>query len=393
MKLKTGITVAILMIFIGSLLTLQVKASGGEPIEGSKLEEFEKEDVPLFDGFEEMDYCLFLETNVEHGAAGHYYRYGIYGDFVRTEQEGEELFFTLNEKVIGSKLELYTHDDWDDNLEPFIQNISSDLEWFIVRQYTDAAAKLHTDTAYYQGEKQEQKELGRRVETALFELQRKAEDGTYELMDDEKLRRWDEITMIAWGWENSLYDFLKRSISAIDEYGKLAAVGSPDNASIGIYSMESGEELQRIEIADSIDTDWPLEISQMKGNEKSGWIVFSNGDVTYRMTYPDGSLEKMGEFMYNTTYSPDEKYIAYCTGNWVLYDLWTVLKDEKRQKWNQMHERWNAVGNGWYVEELETGKKTYIPIPIETLNVGYGPLDGGRCVWFQKDKLFQILNS
>ncbi len=396
MKIKTGIASIISIILTTSLFAIQAKASGGEPIEGSQLEQFEKENAPLFDGFAEMDYCLFLETNLDYGVTGDYDRYGIYGDFTRTTREGEELYLNLNEKLIGNKLELYTHTEWHDNMEPFIQNISPDLELVISRQYTDAAAKMNIDRAYYQKQEIGQKEWNREYEDAYFELQRKEDDGTYELIEDEKLRKWEEITKNAWGWNWNLHDYLRRSISSFDEYGKLLAVAMPDNTGIGVYSMESGEELQYIDIADRIDTDWPLEVSQIKGTAESGWIVFSNGDITYRMTYPDGNLEKLGEFMYGTTFSPDEKYLAYCTGNRVLDELWMIWTGkkyaQKLEKWHQMYERWESTGSGWYVEELETGKKTYIY--IEPWQEDYGSsINTGRCVWIQKDRLLQIVSE
>ena len=212
------------------------------------------------------------------------------------------------------------------------------------------------------------------------------------LMEEEKVKRWKETIQTAQEWNDAFWKHWAKSVSAIDEYGKLLAVAAPDNKGIGIYSMESGEELRYIEIADSIDTDWPLEVSQIKGNAEGGWIVFSNGDVTY----PDSSLEKLGEFMYGTTFSPDEKYIAYCTGNEVLRDLhldWSDEGDtEKLEKWMQMYDRWETVGTGWYVEELETGKTTYIF--IEPWKGDFGStIRGGRCVWIQKDKLLRTLDS
>lgn len=379
-----------------ALFTIHVKASGGEPMEGSRLEQFELENTPLFDGFAEMDYCLFLETNLKYEASLDYDRYGIYGDFVQTEQEGEEVYFALNEKLIGSKLALYTHEEWYDNKEPFIQDMSPDLEWIISRQYS--SLPFHTDKIYYQGNVLEQKEGIEWIEMALFGLQRKADSETYEQMGDEKVKRWERIIRKARGWDDdAFWEHWAKNASAIDEYGKLLAVASPDNESIGIYSMESEEELLHMEMADSIDTDWPIEVSQIKGTAESGWLVFSSGDVTYRMTYPDGSLEKLGEFMYGTTFSPDEKYLAYCTGNIVLDDLWEELTDEeyaeKLEKCHQVYAGWKTVGNGWYVVELETGNKTYIPIPVEEDTWGTRPLSDGRCVWIQKDALLQILNS
>lgn len=199
MKAKTGIIGIISIVLTASLFAMQVKASGGEPVEGSRLEQFEKENAPLFDGFAEMDYCLFLETNLDYGVTGDYDRYGIYGDFTRTTREGEELYLNLNEKMIGNKLELYTHTEWHDNVEPFVRNISSDLELIISRQYTDAASRMNIDRAYYQKQEIGRKDWDIEYENAFFELQKKESDGTYELIEDEKIRRWEEITMTAWG--------------------------------------------------------------------------------------------------------------------------------------------------------------------------------------------------
>lgn len=185
-KLKVDGIILLAITFF--LLTMQVTASGGEPMEGSRLEQFEKEEAPLFDKFADMDYCLFLETVLDYGVSYDYYRYGIYGDFVRTEQEGEELYFDLNEKMIGNKLELYTHQEWNYNTEPFIHDISSDLEWVISRQHTDVPTKLYTDKVYYQGQELEQKDGDEWFENILFALQRKEDSETYELMEEEKIK-------------------------------------------------------------------------------------------------------------------------------------------------------------------------------------------------------------
>lgn len=393
---KTILTKTILTALTGLLLAMQVKASGGESSEESRLEQFEKKAQPLFDEFAEMDYCLFLETNLDYGVSLDYDRYGIYGDFIRTTEEGEELYFNLNEKITGNKLGLYTHSEWYGNAEPFIQDISPDMEWVISRQRQCPNVPIHTDKIYYQGRKLEQKDGDEWFEMALFALQRKEGSDTYEQMGEEKIKRWENIIRTARGWENdAFWEHWAKIASAIDEYGKLLAVAAPDNKSIELYSMESGEALQHIKLADRIDTDWHVEVSQIKGNEDSGWIVFSDGDVTYRLAYPDGNLEKLGEFMYGTTYSPDGKYLAYCTGNEVLSDLWMDWSYEeyadKLEKWERMRARWESVGTGWYVEELETGKKTYIY--IEPWQGDYGStIRSGRCVWIQKDKLLQILN-
>ncbi|MCM1261775.1 MAG: hypothetical protein NC313_03565 [Butyrivibrio sp.] len=370
------------------LSVIQVEASVGEQIEENS--------IPLFDGFAKMDYCMFLETHLDYGVTLDYYRYGIYGDFVSTTQEGETVYLALNEKLLGNTPILCTHREWFDNEEPLVWNISPDLEWVISRQ-NNYMNVIYTDRIYYQGTELGQKKGYEGDDIALFAMQRKEDGEIYEQMEEEKIEKWEKIIRKAREWSaDAFWESWAQIASAIDEYGNLLAVAAPDNKSIGIYSVDNGEELQHIEMAACIDTDWPIEVSQIKGNEEIGWIVFSSGDTTYLMSYPDGELKKLGEFMYGTTFSPDGKYLAYCTGNEVLFDLchdW-ASKDtlDKMDKWNQMYERWESVGTGWYVEELETGKKTFIY--IEPWQEDYGSIiRSGRCVWIKRDKLLQVFEQ
>lgn len=98
----------------------------------------------------EMDWALFLETEVPIGvAAGNFYwRYGIYSDFTSSQREGEEVYFFLNESILGKKLELAStlnrkeeenyennhHHAWDKSREERIVGCSPDLEWIITWQ-------------------------------------------------------------------------------------------------------------------------------------------------------------------------------------------------------------------------------------------------------------------
>ena len=70
-------------------------------------------------------------------------------------------------------------------------------------------------------------------------------------------------------------------------------------------------------------------------------------------------------------------------------ELWTMLDKSKMDKFNKMHAEWDRVPPGWYVREVATGNTAYIPIEIWIPDMR--PLYGGRCVWIEKDKLFQTL--
>lgn len=128
-----------------------------------------------------------------------------------------------------------------------------------------------------------------------------------------------------------------------------------------IYGAEDCRLLYRLE-PEGLAPDWVIELSQISGMAEEGWIVFSNGDSTYRITYPDGHMEKIGEYMYAATYSPDGKYLAYCTGNSEMDFLGYLIQDDTDvyEKWLAMYGIWRKIPCGWYVVELETGNRTYI---------------------------------
>ncbi len=341
----------------------------------------------LFSDFQEMDYYIFIETNVGYGVSGDYYRYGIYGNMTSTAQAGEELYFMFNEKVIGEKLALYSHEEWLYNPAAFIQNISPDLKWIVSRQYIDSPVK-YTDTLYYKNQKLDQKSGCAGFEAALFAW-RKTEDGqSFELEKEERIREYENLVIDIWDL-GSYIAFLGQGISCMDEYGKLLAISEPDNQTIRIYDTEDWELLHRITIKE-LDANFPIEISQIEGNEESGWLIFSHGDCTYRMEYPQGKREKIGEFMFATSISPDGKYRAYCTANGILDEAWMTMPYEKRNELEiEFYRRWDEIPAGWYIEELATGNQVYIP--VETWKQDARRLEGGRCVWIQKDKLCQVV--
>lgn len=41
-----------------------------------------EEEIAMFNEFEDLNYYLFVETNIGYGVTGNYYRYGIYGNTV-----------------------------------------------------------------------------------------------------------------------------------------------------------------------------------------------------------------------------------------------------------------------------------------------------------------------
>lgn len=359
----------------------------GQFVGGDKVmtEESVEEARVSFESFGEMGYALFLETGLEYGdsGTGMYYRYGIYGDFVNTVRGGEEAYFELCKAMLDTGISYRTNEDWITGTEVLhIQNLSPDLQWIVSRQYFEQPAYegLGEDKTIYNGDIIAEAEH-RSYDTGTYFSLKKTEQGNYELVSKEFLEKRKQLVREVGG-------YIGEHATCMDEYGKYLAIPTPDGLSIELYSTEDWSLRRHITI-EGMDPDYPLAVSQLAGDEESGFLVFSNGNTTYRLSYPDGQPEKLGEYMFDTTYSPDGKYLAYCTGNSEMNDYHPDFSNW--DKINRMYAEWDHIPSGWYVREVETGNTAYIP--VEVWIPGRTTLYGGRCVWIEKDKLFQILNQ
>lgn len=359
------------------MFSCDVSASGGERTETVSFHEF----LP-------MDYALFLETNVNYVISTEYYRYGIYGDIIENVEEGVNLYYELSEAMTGNKMpspEIFLSDSM---MNEHISNVSPDLTLIATKLYDNPAGDLGTERLYKNGNKLGERELIEYRNLVGYSFERVIGSEAYEVIPEQKIKETEKIIGEVWGRQviGDKYNLY----CSFDEYGELFAISEEDSSGIRIYQTNDWNVLYSIPI-NHIDTDYPIEISQIEGDAEKGWLVYSCGANTYRMTYPDGISEKIGEFMYSTTYSPDGKYRAYCTGNSALYDMEYGLPEEQRNKYNSLRARWDAIPPGWYVEELETGNTVYIPTEPD-IEDWRKVIYGGRCVWLKRDKLLDTLD-
>ncbi len=370
-----------------------------------QLNQAEENENKLFEGFSEMKYTMLLETNTGFDVSLDYYRYGLYDNSVKSRREGEELYFALHEKIFGKTLDLakklaedngndiwITHESWLDNSEEIITDFSTDMRWMITREYGMNGSGLYRERWY--NNREQVKLFNGCISSNLRKfVQYKTKKDCYERILQKNMESAEQLLKQYYGKNISEFS---ENWWCFDTEGKLLAITDKDEyqngcgTGITIYSIEEENAKKLYYLERTGDkTKWPIEISQMVGDRNSGWIIFSQGDETYKITYPNGEIEKLGEFMYGTTYSPDGKYLAYCTGNIELFWMWESMGEDPA--YIDLESRWIEIPAGWYVEELETGKETYIPMPVWDNN--FMPLYGGRCIWIEKAKLHEILNS
>lgn len=370
-----------------------------------QLNKVEDDEIELFEKFNEMEYTMLLETNTGYDASLDYYRYGLYDDSVKSRKEGEELYFTLHEKIFGKTQGLakklaednendkwINHKRWFDNSEEIITDFSTDMRWIITREYGMNGSGLYKERWY-----------NNREQVKLFNgcigfdlrkfVQYKTKKDCYEPILQKNMESAEQLLKQYYGKNTGEFS---ENWWCFDTEGKLLAIADKDEhqngsgTGITIYSIEE-ENAKKFYYLECFGeaSKWPIEISRLEGDKNNGWIVFSLGGETYKITYPSGDIEILGNFMYGTTYSPDGKYLVYCTGNIELFWMGETMGEDP--DYMDLESRWLEIPAGWYVEELETGNKTYIPMPVWDNN--FMPLYGGRCVWIEKTKLYEILNS
>lgn len=375
--------------------------AGGDELESMQeavLSEAEGAEQVLFDGFQEMDYYMLLQSHVGCGVSLDYYSYGIYGNVTKTAREGEELYLSLNKKWFGNEIEPEDQTDslnWlHYHLNEHIVGFSPELEWCITDQgYFETSTGDRMERVYRDGiltsENEERLYFDTRVEKYTF--YKEPETGCFVIMDEEKRKRIEDLINTTWEWEKRDHKiYYGKSRFCLSEDGMLLLLVKPDNRHISIYETEGGTELFEFEF-EQMDADWPLEVSQIQGNAQEGWFIFSNGDKAFQFFYPSNEIVPLGEFMFNISMSPDGKYCAYYTGSDLLYSTWEILYKDNRDKFAQMLERWKKVPSGWYIKELDSGLTTYIPV-ISVADNDQPPLDG-KCMWVQKDKLIELFET
>ena len=282
---------------------------------------------------------------------------------------------------------------WRDCTEELIVECSSDLEWIITRQESKPLDQIGIERWYKNGMKVEEFEEVYRKKSFI------SQSGEEEFLS---LEDWSIVRETIGKLNDegiggySSYDDTIYCFSTTNKMFASANKTTWDDADgIHIYSLkEEGAVLLYDLPVPTDEARWPIQVSQIVGDEHSGWLIFNYGYETFRMTYPNGEIEKLGEYMFSTTYSPDEKYLSYCTGNEVMWDSWIKWAGVDESMIGKyvlpMKEEWNKIPQGWYVVDLETGEKSYIPVPYWKYDADR-PLYGGRCTWIEKDKLMELL--
>lgn len=123
-----------------------------------------------------------------------------------------------------------------------------------------------------------------------------------------------------------------------------------------IYDLTNNQCIFNFRQVTRADKNSYLRLCQFRGNQKEGYLILEDESGSYKLHYPSGELELLGNYMFNPSLSPDENYLMY-TG--INYGTWENLG------WKSDNESYYNIPAGIYIKEINTGKVAYIALDEE----------------------------
>lgn len=298
------------------------------------------------DEFEDMDYYLFCNTMWGGDEGPMEYVPSIITSKTQTLEEARELYLKFRETL---PLDLETEDEEE---KAYVSYVSPDCKWVVTDKWAHFST-INTVTLFHEKEKVREK-----VNDASKESNRilVVKDGNkYKEMDEAYYKKLEELKRI------SVHQGGYSALWGLNAEADLI-VGTKDNFSLlTIRKVEDGteqwsfplqgirEEVKKIRNDIQDKSVVTVLVRQFEGNEEEGWLtVQADRSSFFRIAYPSGEVDYLGEYLYSLCFSPDGKYAAYSN---VTYEDGVDMEWEEEKR---------VPPPGIYIMELETGKTAYI---------------------------------
>lgn len=295
--------------------------------------------------FQAMPYDLFVSImpeiyNSEVSCSDVYYEYGILSfPSVDNWYAATQNYADFCKEQIGLEYEViqgYLEEDDKKRLD---------------REYKNCIMDISEDRAYIlTGEKQGNDFLNIQVYSGKNRM------FSYENMP---IARWLLANGQRFGtvMDHGYYDFMKDIASVekktggiLNDTGELGCASKEQM--LHIFDVQQDKVLFSFELSD-FKADY-LCVTQFKGNRDAGFIIFNDYKSTYKLTYPEGGISKVGDYIYNCLYSPDEKYLVYTSPESYMTQIYEA--DDAMQ----FCETVSSIPVGIYVQNLETMETVFV---------------------------------
>ncbi|MDR0905896.1 MAG: hypothetical protein LBN00_06955 [Oscillospiraceae bacterium] len=167
---------------------------------------------------------------------------------------------------------------------------------------------------------------------------------------------------------------------------------SENAQSILIYAVGREEPIFEFDVYQYlVDPTLSCYISQIAGDSESGFVLFNNTVRAYKLSYPSGKVEVLGDYMFEPQFSPDGNYLAYTSLHDFNWNNRVVLLGVGGKPKNSMYAQlWinmEMLDRGWYIKEITTGKTAFFDPDGGPLPENYSSMYGDLMIrsWLERD--------
>lgn len=306
---------------------------------------------------ENFDYILLVRSEMEYGASLLIPSYFLFAKEYYGLAEGEEAYLELQNQLLQKSFDerIWTSSFWQDMKQGLIDNgyekrleeeilidISTDGEQYLTFQCADIDEPWNGTVCVYDGITSKKINEWERInyrDICVFSdscfgayIQRGQDNGdSFVIHMDGNNREKLFIEDLAAKYKNII----------LNEDGTYFAAIQDGN--IVIYNIEGGSAEFGFTGIELLEQDCMV-LHQFRGDAERGFILFSSGIRTYKLTYPDKRVEVLGDYVFYPSISPDESYLFY-----------TGISDSVREDF-EWEEELMKIPQAVYIKELDTGK-------------------------------------
>lgn len=328
----------------------------------------------------DMDYSMLIGCGICYDVAAYYTTYSVIGKESPSWESGEILYGKWQEKLTGSAPDIKEEYEGggittggsrydNENNNECLVDISPDGEYAITEKMREPGDNWEYIIKVY------------RNGNLLHEVPKEFMNyhTTWEAFGKEISSEGiaDAVTLQSRKFPEVQED-IDYGNRIINREGSLSAVAK--DKKINIYDTDNGKLLQSYSYKNlSFPYDDWIEMSQFEGNLDSGFILFNNDVHAYRIALKDGSVEMLGDYIFDPQISPDGRYLLFCS-----IPRGYVESSKNFELW----EADELIPSGVYLKELSTGEIFYTDIQEnDSRSVG---IEGVSCRWLDNAAIEKI---
>lgn len=316
--------------------------------------------------FEDLNYYLLCDTRLHKDVT--YWEH-------KTTIIGKETANIEDAKALHREFKMLLPLDDDEREETYVEYVSPDCQW-IVTTYWKAESERKQTLFCEKKKVSEAVEKGMSIGNSSFLIVKKGD--SYERMEQQNYDQYMELIGSMERYSNLMLNEEGTLIAGVKGFEQLHIRSIEEN--IILWSFPVQEIQNAVQKIRQEGYKSYVDVIQFRGNESEGSIIVQCGRSSFfEISYPEGEVKYLGEYLYSLCYSPDGKYAAYSCED---YDSGVDMEPEEQEK----------IAQGIYIMEIETGKIAYIYWdPFKNPDESW--METRSFMWIEKDSFDKYMGN